>query len=217
MTDATTTPTLRHDDPRTLLAHAVKTASEVIEQISPAHLDLPTPCTDFDVRFLLGHLTAVLHRVANVGRGGSVFDTPEAVEGVPDGGWPDAWRAAAHEVQAVWSDDTLLEQTFVLPWAELPGGALLQMYTSEITVHTWDLATATGQNPAWDDAAVAASLALMEQVLPGGEARRQSYAEAAERMPEGTRDFTPPFADPVSVPAGAPLIDRLVAWTGRRP
>lgn len=36
-----------------------------------------------------------------------------------------------------------------LPWVTAPGAALLAMYTSELTVHTLDLAKATGQQPAW--------------------------------------------------------------------
>jgi uncharacterized protein (TIGR03086 family) len=217
MTETTTTQTLDPTDPRAHLAAAVRLGGTVIAAVRTDQLELPTPCDGFDVRTLLGHLTAVLLRVANVGRGGSVFDTPERVERVADDGWLDAWIDAAHDVQAVWSDASLLGATFELPWATLPGAGLLAMYTSEVTVHTWDLARATGQEPSWDDAVVLASLHLMEQILPPAQARARAYEEAAANMPEGRREFTPPFADAVEVPASAPAIDRLVAWTGRRP
>jgi hypothetical protein len=36
-------------------------------------------------------------------------------------------------------------------------------------------------------------------------------------MPPALRDFADPFADAVPVSDDAPLIDRLVAWNGRRP
>jgi hypothetical protein len=36
-------------------------------------------------------------------------------------------------------------------------------------------------------------------------------------MPPEHREPTDPFADAVPVPDDAPLIDRLVAWNGRRP
>jgi len=36
-------------------------------------------------------------------------------------------------------------------------------------------------------------------------------------MPEAYRNRPDPFDDPVPVPDDAPLIDRLVAWNGRRP
>jgi hypothetical protein len=84
-------------------------------------------------------------------------------------------------------------------------------------VHTWDLATATGQDPEWDDEVVAASLALMQGILPPADARTRAYEEAAANMPEGRRAFRPPFGPAVEVPATASPIDQLVAWTGRRP
>ena len=89
--------------------------------------------------------------------------------------------------------------------------------TGGLEYHTWDLATATGQQPDWDDAVVGVSLALMERVLPAAEARRKAYDEAASRLPADRGPFKPPFADAVPVPAHARPIDRLVAWTGRRP
>ena len=71
---------------------------------------------------------------------------------------------------------------------------------SEITTHTWDLACATGQRPAFDDGVVGLSLATMQIALP----------------PE-MRGGEVPFAAPVPVADDAPAIDRLVAWVGRRP
>jgi uncharacterized protein (TIGR03086 family) len=214
---STTTETLEPTDPRAYLASAVRLAGSVIASVRPDQLDLPTPCDEFDVRTLLGHLTAVLHRVAHLGRGGSVFDAPDHTTGVADDGWPAAWLEAAHDLKDVWSDPALLDRVFELPWATLSGAGLLAMYTSEVTVHTWDLATATGQTPAWDDEVVGVSLALMEQILPAAQERRKAYEEVASRLPEERRAFTPPFADPVPVASTAPAIDRLVAWTGRRP
>jgi uncharacterized protein (TIGR03086 family) len=214
MTDHLST-SLAADDPRHVFARAVALAGRTIAAVREDQLADPTPCVEFSVRDLLAHLLSVLPRVATVGRGGHVFDSPPAVEGEPEGGWLAAWRSAAHEVQDVWSDPSLLAQTFVLPWAELPGAALLAMYTSEITVHTWDLAQATGQQPEWDDEVVATSMVVMERILPAD--RHAAYEEAAARMPEDQRDFTPPFAGAVPVADGAPAIDRLVAWTGRQP
>jgi uncharacterized protein (TIGR03086 family) len=211
----TLTGGLDAQDPRHLFARAVALGGAAIAAVRPDQLDLPTPCEDFSVRQLLAHLTSVLPRVATLGRGGHVFDSPPTVEGVADDGWPTAWRSAAHEVQGVWSDATLLDHTFVLPWAELSGADLLAMYTSEVTVHTWDLATATGQQPLWDEEVLATSLAVVARILPAD--RHAAYEEAAARMPEDRRDFVPPFARPVPVPDTAPPIDRLVAWTGRRP
>lgn len=47
--------------------------------------------------------------------------------------------------------------------------------------------------------------------------RSSVFEEIRTGMPPGMCDFADPFADAVPVPADAPLIDRLVAWNGRRP
>lgn len=141
---------------------------------------------------------------------------PALVEAVADDGWADAWRAAAHEVQAAWSDDGSLSRIVRLPWAELPGGPTLAMYTSEVTTHTWDLATATGQQPAWDDDVVGVALAAARRGLPA-ENRAEILQEVLDKVPLEHRSAEPPFAEAVAVAPGAPLIDQLVAWNGRRP
>jgi uncharacterized protein (TIGR03086 family) len=191
---------LAADDPRLPFAKAVALAGQVIASVAPGQLDDPTPCTEFDVRQLTGHLVGVLHRVAIVGRGEDALAVPLIVaDGGDDQRWYDRWTEAAHEVQAVWSDPAILARTVRLPFAEMPGAAVMALYTSEVTVHTWDLASATGQQPDWDDAVVGAALAGIRRALP------------ADREPEV------PFAPVVPVGDDAPMIDRLVAWTGRRP
>jgi uncharacterized protein (TIGR03086 family) len=203
------------DDPRALFAKAVMTATEAIGAVRPDQLDQPTPCTDMDVRTLLEHMVGVLDRVAVLGRGEDPFTVPPAA-GMTDAGWREAWLAAAHRVQDAWADDAALERTIRLPWAEMSGAVTLVSYAEEVTVHTWDLARATGQSPAWDDDVVAASLDLMRRLLPA-EHRAEAFAASKQALPAELRSVGDPFGEAVPVPDGAPAIDRLVAWTGRRP
>ena len=219
MTLTTNTPSpsdtpLADDDPRALFGRAVSLAGSVIASVRPDQLDDPTPCTDYDVRALLDHLMTVLHRVAALGRG----DDPFALPGVDvaDDGWVEAWFDAARDVQAAWSDDDALTRVMRLPWAELPGAGLLAAYTAEVTLHTWDLATATGQQPPWDDRVAVVAYEAMRRALPG-EGRTAILEAVVARMPAHSRAGGLPFGEPVEVGADAPLIDRLVAWSGRRP
>jgi uncharacterized protein (TIGR03086 family) len=69
----------------------------------------------------------------------------------------------------------------------------------EQVVHGWDLARATGQDPAMPAAVVDLLFPFAEQLLAN--VPRDGVA----------------FAAVVDVPAGAPTIDRLVALSGRRP
>ncbi len=191
---------LTADDPRLAFAKAVSLGRAVIAGVRPDQLDDPTPCPDYDVRQLAGHLIAVVQRVAAVGRGEDPFSVAQIATDLDPANLAAPYAAAAHEVQDVWSDPALLGQLVTLPFATLPGAVALRIYTSEVSVHTWDLATATGQLPEWDDEVLTVAYTTMRQALPaeprGGEL---------------------PFAAVVEVAADAPLIDQLVAWNGRRP
>jgi uncharacterized protein (TIGR03086 family) len=191
---------LAPDDPRLLLAKTVALGGAVIARVEADQFGLPTPCDDFDVRSLLGHMVGALQRVAVVGRGDDPFTAPFVLEGVADDGWPVAWAAAAHQVQDVWADDTVLERSLQLPWTTMSGAQALGIYTSELSVHTWDLAVATGLDPVWDQGVLVFALGVMTQQLP------------ADMRGEGI-----PFAPVVPVTDDAPVIDRLVAWCGRQP
>ncbi len=219
--NATTTSTspakpLAPDDPRAVFARAVATAGPVIAAVRPGQLERSTPCDDYDVRRLLGHLVGVLRRVAAVGGGDDALSVPQIAEDVADDGFADAWLEAAHQVRAAWNDDAVLTTVLRLPWAEMPGAAVLAVYTNEVTVHTWDLATATGQRPAWDPRVVEVAFDAIRRAMPA-EGRTAGYEAMRSSLPEELRDVPAPFAEAVEVSADSPAIERLVAWNGRRP
>jgi uncharacterized protein (TIGR03086 family) len=214
MTNASHTETLAPTDPRSLFAHAVITARATVDAIRPEQLALPTPCPEYDVRALLGHMVIVLRRVAALGNGADPMDMPDRVTDVADNAWPAAFVQEAHEVQAAWADATKLEQLMTLPWASAPGAAMIAMYTSELTVHTWDLAVATGQHPLWHEPTVDAALAAALVALPSGD-REAYFAQMAADMPEIAG--RPPFRNPVDTGTAAAPLDQLIGWYGRQP
>lgn len=200
-------------DPRTTFADAVALATAVIDRVAPNQLANPTPCDDLDVAGLLGHMVVVLRRVAALGRGDDPFAA--GVMAPVEADFAGAWMAASREVEEAWADDAVLDRTMRLPWAENSGAAMLVSYLNEVTVHTWDLATATGQRPAWDPQIV--SLAFDGIRFLAGENRAAVFEALRSSLPPEERNFSDPFADAVAVPDDAPLIDRLVAWNGRQP
>jgi uncharacterized protein (TIGR03086 family) len=185
------------DDPRAVIRQAVATAAEVIGGIHPDQLHAPTPCDEYDVTRLLEHLLGVLRHLSVLGRGEQP-DAPPA--DVADDGWLDAWSAAAAELRVAWRDDATLTRTVTLPWAEMSGAGTLVAYTMEITVHTWDLARATGQPVAWDDLVVTVA-----------------FGAVREHLPVSPRGGFVPFGEVRATRPDAPMIDRLVAWSGRQP
>ncbi|CAN5909746.1 TIGR03086 family metal-binding protein [soil metagenome] len=202
-----------HDPRRTLLA-AAELATAAIDAVRPDQLEAPTPCSDMDVRRLLGHLVMVGQRIAGAGRGEDPATWPGEVVGLADDQWAGAWRAAVDDIGAVWADDDVLGRRVDLPWATQSGTEVAHIYTNEITVHTWDLARATGQSPAWDPRVLQVALDAIHAELP---AERAPLWEQAKGFVSEDYPWEDPFGDAVAVPADAPLIDRLVAWNGRTP
>ncbi|MGW3659665.1 TIGR03086 family metal-binding protein [Streptomyces sp. NPDC005151] len=187
------------NDPRPALTKAIALAGRTLAAVRADQYDGATPCSEYDVRTLAGHLVSVLRRVAVVGAGGDFFGVPNVAEDVADGEWAAAWEEAAREVDAVWSDDEVLAREFKLPWGVQPGSAVGVSYIKEFTLHTWDLATATGQHPEWDEALLTALVGIMRHVVPA--------------QPRGN---PVPFGPVVEVAEDAPDIDKLVGWYGRK-
>ena len=212
MTDTTEHP-VAHHPPRTAFADDDPAPSSAgrrprrrgdRRRARPTELDAPTPCADYDVRELLDHLVMVLRRVA-VGRPGRAADdlAHRRRPTSPTGGWPRPGGPAAHQVQAAWTDDALLERpTDAVPWGTFTGAEALGVYTNEVTVHTWDLAHATGQSPGLGP-------------VGAGRRRRRDPGRSSPpptaprcgrpwpRLPPGV-EWEPPFGDAVEVPADAP-------------
>jgi uncharacterized protein (TIGR03086 family) len=81
----------------------------------------------------------------------------------------------------------------------LPGRVALSQHLVETVIHGWDLARATGQQPAYDPDVVRTAQDFARAHMP------------AERPPGG------PFAAAVPVADDLPEIDRLAALLGRIP
>lgn len=189
-------------DPRPAFAIALDTAADVLDQVTADDADRPTPCGQYDVDLLVRHLVAVLQRVGAVARGEDPFSVPQELDPLGVDHYRAAFDRARADQEATWADDEVLGRLLTLPFGVLPGVAALHAYVSEMTVHTWDLATAIGATVAWDDSVVGPALAGLVANLPA--------------EPRGGVDGIP-FDPVVSTPADAAAIDQLVAWTGRNP
>ena len=211
MTTSTSSTTHHFIDPRPILDRAIATGGAVIAGVRPDQLTAPTPCPEMDVRAMLSHLVGVLDRIAALGNDEDPFSVIETH--APDDDWSDAWATSGTHAADAWRDDAVLERPMALPWIQGSGAEVLTSYFSELTVHTWDLATATGQQPHWDDTVVTAALEA-RPILPA-ENRRAVFEEISAAM--GLDEVAIPFAEAVPVPVDAPAIDRLVAWNGRDP
>jgi len=179
------------------LRQAADGAAALVEGVGDRHWDAATPCPDWDVRALVGHLAggnrhvaaalAAVPPPAAAPAGAAPADTAPADTAFRPG-CEDLVRAAA----AAAPDDVV-----EIPFGRVPTALAVQLRIAELLTHGWDLARATGQAPAFPEPVVERSL-------------RFSLA-ALSALPPGRT----PFAPSQPCPDGASTLDRLAATLGR--
>jgi uncharacterized protein (TIGR03086 family) len=153
-------------DPREIHQRAMTQTESIVAAVGPGQLAQPTPCTEYDVRALLGHTVGGLNRIALMGEGGDALTVPARADGVPDDGWLAAYRAVRIRATAAWADDTRLDALVEVPWGKVPGRIAVSGYVQEILTRGWDLAKATGQPTELDPELASWVLAVACRILP---------------------------------------------------
>ena len=176
-----------------LVAAAAEPTRAVVRTITDDQLAARTPCADFDVRALVGHLLTWGPTLIGSGYGRSV---PPA-DGAPDD-WQDGLRRQLDEVVAAWSRPEAWQGTTPMGTMSLPAATVGGMVVGELVVHGWDLARATNQPVVWPEAVLEP---LHEEIV-------RTAAQGREAQVYGPE---------VPVSAGATTLDRLLALTGRDP
>lgn len=184
-------------DPRPLLGAALDQAGDLIASATPDQAGLPTPCDDYDVQALIGHMQAVVRRIGVVLSGQPFWSVPREIESTD---WVADWAAGRAATEAVLADDECLTREVTVPWGTVPGASAAASYIGELSVHSWDLATALGKADVLNEALATAAL--------------PAYMEKVPAEPRGPEI---PFGPVVEVGEDATPYERLVAWTGRDP
>lgn len=199
-------------DPVGALTRALSATEEIVTGIGDDQWNADTGCAEWNVSELLDHLVAGNHQFIAALGGEREADTssaeaPEANsagQAAPAGDLNDdpvtAYRLSAAGLQRAFSAPGVLERMVTVPFGTVPGAVALHLRITEILVHGWDLARATGQST--DD--FPDDVAGMEVAFS---------RDALEEIPAGES----PFGPPQPVEASAPGIDQLAALLGRRP
>lgn len=136
-----------------VLGRAADQLGDVLTAVHSEHLDLPTPCTDWDVRRLVAHVLVTPGRFLTMASGGEPDWANEPDP--PETGWAQQFRSSADDLLHFWHQRGDDADSGQVDWQ-----------TAELAVHTWDLAKATGQSTDELDAEVAQrGLAFMKQGL----------------------------------------------------
>jgi uncharacterized protein (TIGR03086 family) len=192
---------------------AVAGIGPVADRLSPADLDLPTPCAGWDLRALLEHMTGQDRGFAaavRAARTGGEVDV-SAFAPLPLGAAPaTTLLAGLHEVVAAFAEASGLDRPVLLAEfdARLPLPIVAGMHLVDTLAHGWDVAAALGVQADYtrrvDADVVAAALAMAEQV-PDDESRE------APGAPFGHAVVAPADADPWT--RTLTLLGRDPAWT----
>ncbi|MFD4240259.1 TIGR03086 family metal-binding protein [Streptomyces sp. NPDC058525] len=173
----------------------------LVAGVPDARLDGPTPCPEYAVGDLLGHLAHLTVAFRDAGRKdlGPATDTdPGAAVPALPAGWREELPRVLGELAEAWQDPAAWTGMTRAGGLDLPGDIAGAVAVDELVVHGWDLARATGQEYAPDQAALRASYAFLL-----ASAEDESRAEI--------------FGPVVPVPDDAPLLDRAIGLSGRDP
>jgi len=141
-----------------LVAHqrAQDTFAQVLAKVTSDQLSSPTPCPEWNVKALIDHVIAGNQRVVERA-GGQLAPLPE------DPGA--AHRTSAKAAQETFAEPQALTRTYRLPIGEISGTAFLELRTSDLLTHAWDLAVATGQPTDLDPELAEYVLAFSTQMM----------------------------------------------------
>ncbi len=166
--------------------------------LTVADLDRATPCVDWDIRALLGHVTGFYRGVADALHGRRV-DLVAASAPVDDAPEQRLETAATTMLQA-WHEPGALDQTLATTIRDMPAALAVRIVIGDSLLHAWDLAVARGRHVEMPSDLAEAQLALMQQ-----------YYDPAARGPGRGFDVA------VDWPSDAPVQERLLALSGRNP
>ncbi|MGK3207242.1 TIGR03086 family metal-binding protein [Amycolatopsis sp. MEPSY49] len=171
-----------------------------LRAVPPDGWHAPTPCTDWDVRALVNHMTRGNLNYVGLLRGATREDFLAARDADALGDDPvTAFTESVRICAEAFAEDGALDRVVDYPLGKLTGRRALAVRTTDSTVHTWDLARALGADDTLDPGLVAWIDESYDDIFAGLALNSRVFAE-------------PPAAAP-----GASRQDRLLTRFGRDP
>jgi uncharacterized protein (TIGR03086 family) len=186
-----------------LLAGAISYALAACVQVAPGEMSLRTPCAEWDLRTLLGHLGESMADLEAGIRSGRLDMDPQAHRDsraagarVPGGDPVEVLRDRAAGLLCACYDRRGCDRLVLVGGLPLPDGIVACAGAVEIAVHGWDVSAARGRGGPIPSGLATPMLSMCPLLVAGREGL---------------------FAEPVGVSPQASPGDRLVAYLGRVP
>lgn len=169
MAHSTLDPTPTGDDvARGVAAHhddAARWFGRLVHQIRHDQWRLPTPCSDWNVRDLVNHVTGEALWTSPLMAGSTIAEVGDRFDGDVLGATPaDAWDAAAAQARTAVIAPGALDRTVHLSFGDTPAAEYVSQLFADHLVHGWDLAGAIGADTHMDPHLVAACAAWFDTV-----------------------------------------------------
>jgi uncharacterized protein (TIGR03086 family) len=180
------------------LVAAARAATDVVMKIDPERFGDPTPCAEFDVQALANHVIWSLHLGTHAARKQPMPAELTETRDYTAEGWPSAFTDAAEEWIRAWADPAAWQGSTGFGGTTLPASFAADLSWSDLAVHAWDLAVATGEHVDAPEDLAAAAFEVHSGIAALG------------------RDMGI-YGPEVAVPETAPALDRALGVTGRDP
>jgi uncharacterized protein (TIGR03086 family) len=188
------------------LGPAAEQVKTLVSGVTDGQLLAPTPCDGTSVAAMLDHFMGLTLAFRNA----ATKSTPPAGSGAGRSAAsashldPD-WRALLpqqlDDLAVAWKDPAAWEGLTEAGGVTMPAAVIGKVAVDELVLHGWDLARGTGQPFTCDPESTQACFEFTSVM--------SEPSEAAGR--EGL------FGPVVDVPAGAPMLDRALGFSGRDP
>lgn len=171
----------------------------IVHEVGERHWDAATGCSEWNVRELLNHLISEHLWAPHLLGGATLDEVGDRFDGDVTGDDPvEAWVRAGAASRPAFHRPGALDGTVHVTGGEVPAALYCWQMTTDLAVHSWDLAQGTGSRSRIPD-----ELATM-------------LYERAEPQVQGWQG-TGLFDPPQELPADPTPEDRLLALLGRTP
>jgi uncharacterized protein (TIGR03086 family) len=186
------------------LQPAAQRMAVLVRNVRDDQLEAPTPCAEYSLGDLLDHVDGLSLAFEAAAR----KDTSAAAAEGPSGDasrlgkdWRDRIQDRLEGLAAAWTEAEAWTGMTAAGGIDLPGEVAGLIALDELVIHGWDVAKSSGQSFDVDPASLEAVHGFVAQFSgPGHEADRKGL-----------------YGPEVEVAPDAPLLDRVVAITGREP
>lgn len=176
-----------------LQAHqrAIDGFAAVLDAVGADQIDAPSPCEGWSVRDVVAHVIDGNHRMAGT-------TPPSPAELATRDDLARAFAESARAAQESFAAPDGLTRTIDMRLGTLPARVVIGMRTTDLLVHAWDLARATGQPTDIDP-----------------ELAEEAWTAAQTRVTDDLRGPGRPFGPAQPCGESRPMSDRLAAFLGR--